>query len=164
MPGFPVHSPREGGTLQAHLCPPSRPFLSSGAHQRNYKGKTKERTKETVTFLYFSSLSLRTRSSHSDASLLASPSVRAGTSLPTSVVERKPNTAWLHLLSAKSSRSVNRLFHLPVSFPTSAHKIFCWAFHSGHTAKMCPASAPYMSTTSTERWVSSIQFRYCLAR
>jgi len=34
-----------------------------------------------------------------------------------------------------------KLFHLsfdlPVSFRTSAHRIFCWAFHSGHTLKRC---------------------------
>jgi len=49
----------------------------------------------------------------------------AGTSLLTSVVERKSSTVWLHLLSARKSRILNRLFPLPLSFRTSAHRIFC---------------------------------------
>jgi len=47
-----------------------------------------------------SSRSRSPRSSHSDASLPASSS--AGTSLPTSVVERKSSTAWLHLISEEA--------------------------------------------------------------
>jgi len=61
---------------------------------------------------------------------------RGGTSLPTSV-ERKSSTARLHLSSARRSRIFHRPFHLPVSFFTSAHSTFCWAFHSGHTLKRC---------------------------
>jgi len=49
------------------------------------------------------------------------------------VAVRKPSTAWLHLSSARRSRIFHRLFHLPGSFRTSAYRIFCWAFHSGHT-------------------------------
>ena len=75
------------------------------------------------------------RSSASDASLTASSS--AGTRLPTSVVERKSSTACPHLPSARRSRILHRLFHLPVSFRTSAHSIFCWAFNSGHSLKRC---------------------------
>jgi len=53
-----------------------------------------------------SSRSLRSPRSHSDASLPAS--TPADTSLSTSVVERKSNTACLHLLSAKRFRIVNQ--------------------------------------------------------
>jgi len=45
------------------------------------------------------SRSRRSRSSHSDASLSAPSS--AGTSIPTSAAERKSNTAWMHLPSAR---------------------------------------------------------------
>jgi len=37
------------------------------------------------------------------------------TSFPTSVVERNSSTAWLHAPSARRSRSLNRLFPLPVA-------------------------------------------------
>ena len=30
---------------------------------------------------------------------------------------------------------MNRCFLLPLSFSTSAHSIFCWPFHSGHTPR-----------------------------
>jgi len=46
---FPVRSPRNGGTLQAPLCPlPSPVPRRYDVHQRNHKGETKERTKETT--------------------------------------------------------------------------------------------------------------------
>jgi len=61
---------------------------------------------------------------------------RKGGGLPTSVVERKFSTARPHLSSARRSRIFHRLFHLPVSFPTSAQRIFCWAFHSRHSLRM----------------------------
>jgi len=85
----------------------------------------------------------------------------AGTSLPTSVIESKSITVRLHLSSAGRSHTFHWLFHLPVSFCTSAHRIFCcalamicigrmrvmnkqkknrilcWAFHSGHTLRRC---------------------------
>ena len=51
--------------------------------------------------LHSSSLSLRPRSSYFDASLCASSSA-GGWAGPTSVVERKSGTAWLHLPSARS--------------------------------------------------------------
>jgi len=73
------------------------------------------------------SLSLHPLRSQSDASLPASPP--AGTSLPTSVVEWKSSTAWLHLTSARRSRILSRLFPFPLSSRTSAHRIFCWAFY-----------------------------------
>jgi len=62
--------------------------------------------------------SRRSLTSYSDASLPASSA--AGTLLPTSVVERKSRIAWLHVPPAKRSRIFHRLFHLPVSFDTSA--------------------------------------------
>jgi len=82
-----------------------------------------------------SSRSQYSRSSHSDASLPSLSS--ASTFLPTSVALRKSSAAWLHLASARRSRIFHRLFHLPVSFHTSAHSIFCWAFCSGHSLKRC---------------------------
>ena len=85
-----------------------------------------------------SSRSQHSRSSPSGASLPASSS--ATTRLPTSVAVRKSSTAWLHLssaVSAKRSRIFHRSFHLPVSLRTSGYRIFCWAFHSGHTLKRC---------------------------
>jgi len=51
------------------------------------------------------------------------------------VVARTSRTAWLHLLSARRSRILNWLFPLLLPFRTSAHRIFCRAFHSGHTLK-----------------------------
>jgi len=33
---------------------------------------------------------------------------------------------------------VNRLFPLPFSFNTSAHRIFCWSFYSGHSLNKWP--------------------------
>ena len=75
------------------------------------------------------------RSPASDTSLTASSS--ADTRLPTSMVARKSNTARPRLSSARRSRIFHQSFHLPVSFRTSAHRIFCWAFHSGHTLKRC---------------------------
>jgi len=74
-------------------------------------------------------------SSASDTSLTASSST--GTRFPTSVVERKSSTARPRLSSARRSQIFHRSFHLPVSFRTSTHRIFCWAFHSGHTLKRC---------------------------
>jgi len=57
----------------------------------------------SASALLSSSHSLR---SHPDTSLPASSS--AGTSLPTSVVERKSSTAWLHLPSARRSQTNQR--------------------------------------------------------
>jgi hypothetical protein len=53
------------------------------------------------------------------------------------VVDRKSSTALLHLSSASRSRTFQRLFHLPASFLTSAHKVFCCSFHVGHTLRQC---------------------------
>jgi len=55
----------------------------------------------------------------SDASLCTSLLAGAGTSLPTSVVERKSSASWLHLVPGRrASPIVNRLLHLLVSFRT----------------------------------------------
>jgi hypothetical protein len=84
---------------------------------------------------FSSSRSRSYRSSRSDTSFFASSS--AVTSLPSSVAERNSNTAWLHLSSARRHRIFHLLLHLPIPFYTSVHRIFCWAFHSGHTLKRC---------------------------
>jgi len=68
----------------------------------------------------------------------ASPSPSGGTSLPTSVVEMKSSTAWLHLATASRSRIFLRRFHLPVSSLTSAHRIFCCHLHLEHSLKRWP--------------------------
>jgi len=79
--------------------------------------------------------SSHSRTSSCDTALTASSSASAGTRLPTSIEERKSSTARLHLPSARRSRTFYRSFHLPVSFFTSAHRIFCCGFHSGHSLK-----------------------------
>jgi len=79
--------------------------------------------------------SIHSRTSSSDIALTASSSSAPSAHLPTSVVERKSSTARLHLPSASRSRTFHRSFHLPVSFFTSAHRIFCCGFHSGHSLK-----------------------------
>jgi len=66
---------------------------------------------------------------------LTASSYSAGTRLPTSVAARKSSTARLHLPSARRSFTFHRSFHLPVSFFTSAHRIFCCGFHSGHSLR-----------------------------
>jgi len=101
------------------------------------RGSSTSAPSPSASALLSSSRSLRSRSSHSDASLYASSSTGAGTSLPTSVVDRKSSTALLHLSSASRSRTFRRLFHRPVSFLTSAHKVFCCSFHAGHTLRQC---------------------------
>jgi len=75
------------------------------------------------------------RTSSSDTALTASSSSPGTPRLPTSVAVRKSSTARLHLPSARRSRTFHRSFHLPVSFFTSAHRIFCCGFHSGHSLK-----------------------------
>jgi hypothetical protein len=103
----------------------------------------------SASCLLSSSFLHRSRSSHSDASLCASSSAGAGTRLPTSVVERKSNTGWLQLVSASSSRILNRSFP-PVSLRASAHRIFCWALQRGQFEDVFPRLFP-MGTTSTRQ-------------
>jgi len=79
--------------------------------------------------------SIHSRTSSSDTALTASSSASAGTLLPTSVEERKSSTARLHPASARRSRAFYLSFYLPVSFLTSAHRIFCCGFHSGHSLR-----------------------------
>jgi len=74
------------------------------------------------------------RTSSSKTALTASSST-PGTRLPTSVVKRKSSTTRLHLPLASKSCNFYRSFHLPVSFFTSAHRIFCCGFHSEHSLK-----------------------------
>ena len=49
---------------------------------------------------------------------------------------------------------------LPVSFRTSAHRIFCWAFHSGHSLKRC--SRVWFGYRHHHCWVGRffVQLRY----
>ena len=78
--------------------------------------------------------SSHSRSSASNTLLTASCS--AGTRFPTSVVERMSSTVRPHTSPARRSRTPpHRPFHLPVSFHTSAHRVFCCSFHSGQTMK-----------------------------
>jgi hypothetical protein len=101
------------------------------------RGSSTSAPSSTAAALLSSALSLRSQSSHSDTSLCASSSATAETSLPTSVVDRKSRTALRHLSSASRSQTFQRLFHLPVYFLTSAHKIFCCSFHDRHTLRSC---------------------------
>ena len=102
------------------------------------------------------------RRSTPDTSFTASPS--AGTRLPTSVVKRKASTARPHLSSAWRSRIFHRSFHLPVSFRTSAHGIFC-ASRSGHTLMRC--SRVWLGAGTTGHCGMGrffVQLRYCPVR
>jgi len=93
------------------------------------------------------------RTSASDTSLTASSS--AGAPLPISVVDRKSSTARPHLSSAMGSQTFHLSFHLPVSFRTSAHRIFCWAFHLVHTLKRCSQVWSGTGTTNIAGWIGS---------
>jgi len=95
--------------LPAPLCPLPRPVPRYDARRRNHKGRTKERTKETVTRppLRSSSLSRLT------------PRVflsRGRGQLPHICGGEEVNTDWLHLVSAR--RVPNRDLPLLVSFRT----------------------------------------------
>ena len=150
---FPVRCPRGDGMLQAPLCPPPWPVpercdTRQGNNKERDKGK-RQRKDDMKSGVGRSSgddslpapgstascPSSHSRSSASDSSLTTSSS--AGTCLPTPVEERKSSTARLHLSSARRSRIFHRSFHLPVSFLTFAHRIFCWASHSGQSLKRC---------------------------
>jgi len=146
-----------GGTLLAPFCPPPRPVPRYDTHQGNYKRDDKRSRKMKKGICPSPAAAIKSgvgrngggsspisssapapcssshsRSSSSDTTLTAYSS-SAGTRLPTSVDERKSSRAWLHLPSARRSRSFHQSFHLPVSFPTSAHRIFCCSFHFGHS-------------------------------
>jgi hypothetical protein len=124
------------------------PYTSSADAMKECVGRNSGSSSPPVpsssaSALRSSSRSLRSRSSHSDVPLRASSSAGVGTSLPTSVVERKSSPALLHVSLASRSRTFQRLFHLPVSFLTSAHKIFCWAFYSEHCSRVCVLQEHY---------------------
>jgi len=128
------------------------------------KGRAKERTKESVTHPLSPSSADATKEGvgRNRGSSCTAPSSSASTLLisfapctpgaPT-LTSRSPSLPsqpgpsfphpWqrgsLALLgctpSARRSQMVNRSFPLPFFFCTCAHRIFCWAFHSGHTLK-----------------------------
>ena len=156
-----VRAPCGGGTLQAPLYPRPRHIpkkkKEKRANQGNYKGKKQRKSVACPLLLPRgcheigcrisgdSSLppfpsaptprsSSHSRTSASDTSLTVASS-SAGTLLPTSVEVRKSSTARLHLLCARSSRILHRLFLLPVPFRTSSHRTVCCGFHSGHSLK-----------------------------
>jgi len=120
---------------KAVLAPYSSPTDAMKAGVGRNSVSSTSAPSSSASTLLSSSRSLRSRSSHSDASLCASSQARAGASLPTSVVERKSSTALLHLSSASRSRTFQRLFHLPISFLTSTHRSFCWPLQAAHTLK-----------------------------
>jgi len=200
LSGFPVRSPRGGGSLQAPLCPPpglspeigdapkeidkgenkrharSVPYSSPAAAMNGGVGRNSGSSTPSLISSPAPGASAspshsscryhRSRSSHSDTSLAASSSFfRGGTSLPTSVEERKSSTACPHLSSAIRSRTVHPLFRLLVSFSTSSHRVFCCVFHSGHTLKrwslVCEGHLHH------QHWASGrtlAQCRYCPVR
>jgi len=196
-PVFPVRSPRDGGSLQAPLCPPPTPVsrrvdvpkeINKGTNKRKNKWKRVPRplhlacrchergcgeeqwkslsgahlvlgTQRLRLFLRLL-LPLPTLPELPDTSLPASPfSSSGGTSLPTSVEERKSSTARPHLLSASRSRIVHLLFHLLVSFSSSAHRIFCCIFHSGHTLKRW--SLVCVGHLHHQHWASGRTLAHC---
>jgi len=101
---------------------PRTPYSSPAEAMNEGVGRNNGSSPSSASCRRSSSLSLR---SHSDASLPASS--LAGSTM----VERKSSTAWMHLMSARKSRIVNRLSPLPVR--TSAHRIFCRASTRGRT-------------------------------
>jgi hypothetical protein len=119
------------------------------------KGSSTSAPSSSAATLLSSSRALRSQRSYSDTSLCASSLAGARTRLPTSIVERKSSTALLHLSSASRSRTFQRLFHLPVSFPAS-HKVFRCTFHAGHTLKQCSRVCVLHGHPQNYRWVDSL--------
>ena len=143
--GFPVNYPREAARCRLPFAfRPGLSYSSSSADAmkegvwRN-SGSLPLAPSSSVSALLLLSLLFPLPAlpalpfSHSGAPLPAASS--AGTSLPTSAVERNSGTAWLHLPSARRSRILHRHILLPLSFSTSTHRIFCWHFHSGHSLR-----------------------------
>jgi len=62
---------------------------------------------------------------------------RGPTLLPTFVMSKNSRIALVHRSSASRSRTVNRFLPLPVSFRTSAHRIFCCGFHCLQCLSRC---------------------------
>jgi hypothetical protein len=75
------------------------------------------------------------RSSHSGASLWTSSSTSVG--FRTASPHRYSRIASLHRSSINRSRSLNWSFPLSVSLRTSAHGIFCCAFHGPQNSLLC---------------------------
>jgi len=131
----------------AHSHSSSADAIKAGVGRNS--GSSTSAPSPSASALLSSSRSLRSRSCPSEAALYASSSASAETSLRTSAVERTSRTALLHLLSASRSRTFQRLFHLQVSFLTSAQKIFCWSLHSAHSmmrwSRVCVPLAHHQS-------------------
>jgi hypothetical protein len=85
-------------------------------YRRGHKGRRGEKER---SLLVLSTQSLASSPFHFHC---ASSSARAGTRLPTSVVERKSSTGLPHRVSARRCRILNQSFPLP---GLSAHRIFC---------------------------------------
>jgi len=62
---------------------------------------------------------------------------RGPTLFPTFVVLKKSRIALVHRSSANRPRIVKRSLPLPVSFRTSAHRIFCCGFHALQCLNRC---------------------------
>ena len=104
------------------------------------------------------------RTSATDTTATASPP-SSGDLLPMSVEEMKSSTARPHLSSARRSPIFHRSFYSQVSFGTSAHRIFCWAFHSGRTLKRCSRVCfLYWHHQYCGMCRSLVQLRYCPVR
>jgi len=143
--------PRDGGTLQAPLWPAQACSERIEPQQGNHKGKTREIRKETVAGPSSSFAEAMNEGvgetavvphprTHPSASTLrsSSRSQRFSAPIPTPRPPRPQpgpafsptwwrgslvSTAWLHLPSARKSRSVKRLFPLPASFRASVDRI-----------------------------------------
>ena len=84
---------------------------------------------------------------------------------PTLVVRKKSKIDRVNRSSANRSRTVNRLFPFPVSFRTSAHRIFCCVFHLGQCFSKCSLvwflywHHPHVAVSAF-----FVHFRYCPVR
>jgi hypothetical protein len=135
-----------GGTRQLSLPPPGLSSKDIGndkgrprreKERKERKGKTKGKEETAISSARYSPSPRRLGTSSSFSfrpeSSLSSRSLSSFTFRLT-VVRRKPNITRVHRSSTNRSRILKRIFPLPVSFHTSAHRIFCYGSHRGFVA------------------------------
>ena len=151
---FPVLSPHEGGTSQARRYdahqmnhkgnrPPPPPHCSGADAMKEGGGESSgcsspSSPSSSASTLHYCPLSLRSRSSHSGTSLRASSLAGAGTGHPWWRESPVP-TGCASIVKEGLDREPAPL-PLPVSFRTSALRIFCWAAGSTHLRARSPES------------------------
>jgi len=165
---IPVRSPITG-SLQAPLCPPSRPIPRRYTTHQNRRGDAMDEGVGGWELGVLPHRPARPRHPAPPPPSAAPPPTPGAPGSPTLIphFRRHPlpevALAFLHPCRRGSpappahirSRTVHRLFHLPVSFRTSPHRIFCCIFHSGHTLKRSTLVCEGTGTTSTGRWGES---------